>query len=521
MKVKKNASNFEKDLYSVAGSVGLIVGNMVFDFLPFGNIIPFVLTSITGSLVVDDLFASKWDRLFARLEIYNNEKCYPHHIKTEKTDNEIKDYFALPDGVNTLEFYAKQDLIESALNAKVRIENPKGSMKQVIIKRYLTANDEYKWESVFKSIGMRNKEGKFPILEEVIETKIGRRYIFKLPYGLNFDVFEKYKATFETAFHKPFKLELTKEYKLIIQTFDVKYKNRYKPKYDVLDVNNLLYPIGIELTKDGEQEVMIDLTDSPHILVAGINGSGKTSFIRCLLTAMCLRNVELRIFDLKQGGDYVFFENYKNLTVFINWGENIVQKAMVEIHKLRKLVVERYTELRKAKCESFKDYNKTHKEKMTPIVVLIEEFYLVNDDKNAKTDLSILLAMSRACNVKFILCLQRPCQENISSKIKANCNNIIGLMVNNTFNSGIILGDGDKRLFTELHDQGEAILLNGRQDVMFKSYYLSGREIEKIIKPYTVKHRADETISDDRVIPMPPRPKQLAVIEESKVVDWL
>lgn len=516
---RKVISDLEKDIYSVAGSVGLLVSNSMFSFLPGGNLIPLVLSSIAGSFVIEDMFSAKWNKTFSVCEIYNNEKTFPHHIKTEKTDKEIKYYFALPDGVNILDFYAKQDLLESSLNAKIKIENADNSLKKVVIRQYLTASDEYKWEKVFKNCGLRNKEGHFPILQEIINTKIGNRFVFKLPDGLCFDVFEKFKPLFESSFHKPFKLELSEKYELIIQTFDVKFKKRYKPKYDVTDVNNLLYSLGVELTINGEEEVIIDLTNAPNILVAGINGSGKTSLIRCILTAMCMRGVEIKIFDLKQSSDYLIFENYKNLTTFIYWGDDIVDKAKAEIHKLRKIIIDRYAELRKERC-SYVEYNNKHPENpMTPLVVLIEEFYIINDEKNAKTDLSILLAMGRACNVKFILCLQRPCQENLSSKIKANCNHIIGMMVNNTFNSGIILGEGDKRLFTDLHNSGEAILLNGKQDIMFKSYYLYDREIERMIKPYTVKIKADDIIKDGRIIPMPPIPKQLAVIEESKVVD--
>lgn len=519
MKIKKEQTILQNDLYSIAGSVGLLVGNMMFNFLPGGNLIPIVMSSITGSFVLDDILSVKWNKMFSRCGLSNNEKSYPHHIKTEKTDKEIKYYFALPDGINILEFYAKQDLIESALNGKVKIEYVPNSLKQVVIKQYLTANVEYKWEKVFKNCSLRNKEGKLPELLEILETKIGNRYIFKMPDGLCFEFFEKYKPLFESSFHKPFKLELTKDYKLIIQTFDVKFKNRYKPKYDVSSVINPLYPLGIALTIDGDKEVLIDLEDAPNILVAGINGSGKSSLIRCLLTAMCLRGVELKIFDLKQSSDYLCFENYKNLTTFIYWGEDIVEKAEEEIRLLRRTIVERYAELRKARC-TYVEYNKRFPENpMKPLVVVIEEFYIINDDKNAKKDLSILLAMGRACNIKFILCLQRPCQENLSSKIKANCNHIIGMMVNNTFNSGVVLGEGDKRLFTDLHGRGEAILLNNIQDIMFKSYYLSGKEVEKIIKPYTVKHRADDVVEDGRIIPMPPIPKQISVLEKSKVVN--
>lgn len=507
------------DIYSTLGSAGLLVANMAFNFIPGANIFFLAMSCLTSGILIDDMLSSKWQKLFDNLGLYTKDKQYPKHIKEEENQIEIKHYFKLPVGISSQDFLRRQELIESALKRKVKIEQENGC---VTIREFKMQTAELKWEEVFIATGFRNKEGKCPKLIEVIETKIGNRYIFKLPYGICFNDFEKYKPLFESAFHKPLKLDLTSDYKLIVQIYDVKFKKRYKPKYDVVSINNLIYPLGIALTIDGEQEVLIDLTDEAHILVAGINGSGKTCFIKCLLTAMCIRQVELKIIDLKMGGDYNAFKKYKNLTAFINHGDDIIDQANKEIKNVRKIVSNRYAELNKTSCSNYKDYNKKFDNAMKPLVVLIEEYVLISDDKQSKRDLNILLAQARACNVKFILSLQRPCHENLDPKIKANCNHVVGFRVNNTFNSGIVLGQGDDRLFTDIHSAGEAILANSNQDVMFKSYYLDDWEIEKIIKPYCDNmKKADTVVEDNRVIQLVPKSKQLAVLEKSKVHDLL
>lgn len=513
----KEQNKYIGNIYSTLGSLGLLIANTAFNFIPGANIPFMIMSAITGGMLVDDILSSKWERLFKHTGIYNNDKQFPTHIKTEESDRVIKHTFSIPTGVSIIDFYNAQRLLESALCSRVKIEN---EGNKVIIMQYKVFNYESKWEQVFKNCGLRNKDGQYPELLEVIETKIGNRFIFKLPLGFCLEVFQKYKPFFETAFHKPLKLELTKDYKLVVQIFDVKFKKCYKPKYGVVGGNNMIYPLGISLTINGDEEVKIDLTDEPHILVAGINGSGKTSFIKCLLTAMILRETEIKIIDLKMGGDYNVFKKYKHLTAFIK----DVQQAKAEIKNVRRIMEERYKELNKTDCKDFRDYNKRFNNSMKPLVVLIEEYIMMNTKKNGDfiNDLNILLAQARACNIKFILSLQRPCHENLDPRIKANCNHVVGFGVNNTYNSAIVLGQSDNRLFTDIKSKGECILLNDHQDIHFKSYFLEDREIAKMIKPFTDESKkVDEVVEDNRVIQLVPKVKQIAAIEKNKVVDLL
>jgi S-DNA-T family DNA segregation ATPase FtsK/SpoIIIE len=242
-------------------------------------------------------------------------------------------------------------------------------------------------------------------------------------------------------------------------------------------MNKMIFPLGVTITAEGSKIVYIDLESQPHILVGGITGSGKTSCIKCLLTAMCLQDVELKIIDMKMGGDYNVFRNYKYLTAFI---KNI-EDAEIEINKIRTLMIDRFQELDRTNCKDFKDYNKRFKNTMKPIVVLIEEYTMLSDDKKFNKELNIILAQARAVNIKIILSIQRPCHENLNTKLKANLNHTIAFKVRNTYNSEILLDKGDYRAVNNLHGKGEAILTNDNQDVEFKSYFLEDREIKKMI----------------------------------------
>ncbi len=515
---KEQNSIIVSDIYSALGSAGLLAANTVFNFIPGVNIFFLIMVCISGGMLVDDMLSSKYQRLFENIGLQTKDKQIPKHIKDKESQLEIKHYFKLPIGMPYQAILEKQILLETAFKGKIKIEKED---KHVVIREFKTISAILKWDEIFNNLGFKNKNGESPQLLEVIETKIGKRFIFKLPVGIHLGHFEHYKQAFESALRKPIKLELMPDYKLIVQIYDIQFKKRYKPVYGVSSLNNLIYPLGISLTIDGEQELKIDLTDEAHILVAGINGSGKTSFIKCLLTAMCIRQVEIKIIDLKMGGDYNVFKKYKNLTTFINNGDDIINRAAKEIKTIRKIVNDRYAELNRNNCKDYKDYNKRFSGGMEPLIVLIEEYVLISDEKQSKKDLNVLLSQARACNVKFILSLQRPCHENLDPKIKANCNHIVGFRVNNTYNSGIVLGEGDSRLFSEVHGSGEAILMNSNQDVIFKSYYLEDSEIKRMIAPYCESTKKTDTVEDSRIIPLVPKSKQISVLEQSKVVDLL
>lgn len=335
-----------------------------------------------------------------------------------------------------------------------------------------------KWEKIFNNCGLKNKDNQYPILVMESKNSIGDKFVFKLPHGLCYEDFKKMKSELQTSLGKNLIIECANNFNVIMQIFNVKYKTVYRPFWSLSDgKTGMCFPVGIELTSEGEREVLLDLESQSHVLIGGITGSGKTSFLKCLLTVMCLRDVELKILDMKMGGDYNVFKYYKYLTAFVK----NVDAAEAEIENVKKIMSNRFKELDRCNCKDYRDYNKKYDDGMKPIVMLIEEYTMLSDDKAFNKDLNILLAQSRAVNIKIILSIQRPCHENLNTKLKANLNHTVAFMVKNTYNSEILLDKGDYRAVTELHGKGEAILSNENTDVMFKSYFLEDREIKKLI----------------------------------------
>ena len=485
-------SSLEKDLYSVVGSVGLLAGNIALGgFIPFGNLIPIALTSITGGIAINNFFNNTWEKIFRDNNICNSDGQIPkllHEFKN-KDESETKYIFKMPKKLTPYSLIEAQGVLESAMHKPMKISATKNFYAEVIV--FEKASMNYIWYKIFKSCAIKNKLGEYPQLIKIEETKIGLKHIFKLPIGLCIEIFENISPLIQSAINKPIKLSVTQDNLLVIQEYQVKYSPFYTPKYSLkfetkntdkvsyIDLSkeeyqDLVFPIGVTLTEKGEEIVYINLVDEPNILLAGTTGSGKSSCIKCLLTAMALRNIEIKIFDLKFSGDYNVFRNYKHLTTFIT----DIEVAKEELNKIKNIMDERYKKLNQNNCRNYLVYNHKFKnDQMKPIVVVIEEYYMLNSKKNKATDiLNPILSKCRACNIKFVIILQRPCKDNLDPVLKANLNHTIGFRVVSKPNSTVVLGDGDERLFTDLHGKGEAIIHDMYQDIQFKSFFLEDDE---------------------------------------------
>lgn len=334
-----------------------------------------------------------------------------------------------------------------------------------------------KWTDFFISVGIINKSKNTPRLISKQSNNLGVKYIFNIPIGFCFKDFEKIKNKLEQFLKEKIMLDLTNDFNLVVQIYQNDFKNEYKPI--LRRYKNLKYPIGVEMTINGEKEVILDLNKGSHTLIGGINGSGKTTIAKTILTYACLNSFEVKILDMKMGGDYNIFKNYKYLTAFVK----DVDFANKEIEKIKNLMKKRFEILDNENIKDYKEYNKRFiKNKMDPLIVMIDEYTMLSTNKNFNNDLNIILAMSRAVNIKIVLSVQRPCRENLNTKLKANLNNTIACMCKNTYNSEILLDKGDYRAVTDLNNPGEAILYTDSINKKFKAYYLTDNEIKNVIK---------------------------------------
>lgn len=226
------------------------------------------------------------------------------------------------------------------------------------------------------------------------------------------------------------------------------------------------YELPVALGKDISGDVqVIDLTQTPHLLIAGATGSGKSVCVNALILSILCRksfeDVKLILIDPK----IVELKLYNNvphlLTPVITEPKKAFQALQYAICEMEK----RYSLLDSMGVRDIKSYNKKIVEKniaaqkMPYIVVIIDEFadLMATTGKELESTLARLAAMSRAVGIHLVLATQRPSIDVITGLIKANIPSRIAFMVASKFDSRIII------------DSIGAEKLLGKGDMLFSS----------------------------------------------------
>ena len=207
--------------------------------------------------------------------------------------------------------------------------------------------------------------------------------------------------------------------------------------------NNMLVPFGEDIT--GKVRYA-DLTELPHMLVAGTTGSGKSVFIHGLLFSLLMRNrpeeLKLVLVDPKR----VEMNKYRDLPHLLCPIIKEPSEAKVALKKLCDEMDRRFKVFENANVQSIRDYNDdyceyAHKKKMPFIVVVIDEFAdLVGAEKEVSDHVLRIGQKARAAGIHMIIATQRPDVKIITGTIKSNLPTRIALTVASTVDSQTILG---------------------------------------------------------------------------------
>ncbi len=227
------------------------------------------------------------------------------------------------------------------------------------------------------------------------------------------------------------------------------------------DDYNLPIVLGKDITGEGQ---IIDLTQTPHLLIAGATGSGKSvcvnSIICSLLFGKSPKETRLLLIDPKIVELKLYNDIPHLLTPVITEPKRAFQALQYCLYEMER----RYALLDSLGVRDISAFNKKigkkhlTAEKLPYIVVIIDEFadLMATSGKELESTLARLAAMSRAVGLHLVLATQRPSIDVITGLIKANIPSRIAFMVASKFDSRIIidsigaeklLGKGDM-LFT-------------------------------------------------------------------------
>lgn len=264
------------------------------------------------------------------------------------------------------------------------------------------------------------------------------------------------------------------------------------------------YAIPVILGKDITGEARIfDLAKTPHLLIAGSTGSGKSVCVNTMILSILYKRspqevrmilIDPKIVELKLYNDIPHL-----LTPVITEPKKAFQALQYCICEMER----RYALLDGMGVREITSYNKRiverkiAAEKLPYIVVIIDEFadLMATTGKELESTVARLAAMSRAVGIHLVLATQRPSIDVITGLIKANIPSRIAFMVASKTDSRIII------------DQVGAEKLLGKGDMLYASAtdpfpiriqgtFVSDTEVENVVE-YVKQYGEPEYIDDE------------------------
>lgn len=242
-------------------------------------------------------------------------------------------------------------------------------------------------------------------------------------------------------------------------------------------------PLPVVLGKDTiGNPVYADLTEMPHLLVAGATGSGKSVginvMISSLLTKVSPDEVKMIMVDPKIV-ELAPFEKIPHMLLPI---VTDMDKASRTLVGLVKEMERRYKLFAKDKARDIQGYNKYKRVNRIPyIVVVVDEFadLMAVADKEVEEAIGRLAQKARAAGIHLILATQRPSVDVVTGTIKANFPARIAYKVSQWEDSKTILG---RKGAEALLGKGDMLFLPpGSSDLQrVHSAYISEEEVAKL-----------------------------------------
>ncbi len=262
--------------------------------------------------------------------------------------------------------------------------------------------------------------------------------------------------------------------------------------------------IPVILGKDisGEPR-LIDLAKTPHLLIAGSTGSGKSVCVNSLILSILYKRnpnqVKLILIDPK----VVELKLYNDIPHLLTPVITEPKKALQSLQYCLCEMERRYALLDNMGVRDISNFNRRieerhlMQEKLPYIVVIIDEFadLMATTGRELESIVARLTAMSRAVGIHLVLATQRPSVNVITGLIKANIPSRIAFMVASRTDSNIII---DQIGAEKLLGKGDMLYASATDPfpVRIQGTLVSDDEVEKVVD-YVKQYGEPDYIDDE------------------------
>ena len=247
-------------------------------------------------------------------------------------------------------------------------------------------------------------------------------------------------------------------------------------------------PLSVTLGKDVSGESIFTRIDkTPHLLIAGSTGSGKSVCVNTIITSILLKNkpdkVKLIMIDPKM----VELSIYDGIPHLLTSVVTDPIKAADVLHKVVLEMENRSREFARARVRNMEGYNKiaakdSDYKELPYIVVIIDELadLMMVSSKEVEESIARIAQKARAAGIHMIIATQRPSVDVITGVIKTNIPSRIAFAVSSSIDSRTIL---DKSGAETLLGKGDMLYLSAdsSKPVRIQGAFLSDEEVEKVV----------------------------------------
>ena len=238
-------------------------------------------------------------------------------------------------------------------------------------------------------------------------------------------------------------------------------------------------PIALGKSISGSP-IVSDLTDMPHLLVAGTTGSGKSVCINSIILSLLYKHspetCNLILIDPKM----LELSAYEGTPHLLCPVITEAKKATAALSWAVREMENRYKLMTKMGVKNIDGYNSKNRKLMPYIVVIVDEMsdLMLVAGKEIENYIQKLSQMARAAGIHIIMATQRPSVDVITGTIKANFPNRISFQVSSKIDSRTILGEQGAE---QLLGKGDMLFMSSANRIVrIHGAHVSESEIEKV-----------------------------------------
>lgn len=261
----------------------------------------------------------------------------------------------------------------------------------------------------------------------------------------------------------------------------------FKSLVPSLLIKKLSLPFSLGKTITGET-VEIDIAKTPHLLIAGATGSGKSVCVNSMIASLLYKKGPGEVRMIMVDPKVVELQMYNGIPHLLTPVITEPKKAIKALDFAIEEMERRYRILEELHVRNIIGYNdklkeeKIKREKLPYILIIVDEFadLMLVVGKELEARIARLAAKARAVGIHLVLATQRPSTDVVTGTLKNNLPSRIAFRVPSGIDSRTIidvfgaeklLGNGD--MLYKAPDASDSVRIQGA--------FLSDEETERIV----------------------------------------